>query len=127
MGKPYCVLLTVSAPNKSCTFPREGAFYRHTIIKTVLVGEVKNLKKIFGLSLVVMFAISFAFAGSAFAGADKGKSLFDSKKCKTCHKAQGDAAVFKPVGPGLKGVGKRHSKEWLAKWLSPANVEIWEK
>ena len=84
------------------------------------------MRKIFGLTLVVMFAVSFAFAGSAFAGADEGKKLFDSKKCKTCHKAQGDAAVFKPVGPGLKGVGKRHNKEWLAKWLSPANVEIWE-
>jgi len=30
------------------------------------------------------------------------------------------------VGPGLKDVGKRHSREWLFKWLSPKNVEIWE-
>ncbi len=95
-------------------------------MKKTIVREVKSLRKIFGLSLVVMFAVSFAFAGSAFAGADEGKSLFGSKKCKTCHKAQGDPAVFKPVGPGLKDVGKRHSKEWLAKWLTPANKEQWE-
>lgn len=33
---------------------------------------------------------------------------------------------FKPVGPGLKGIGKRLNKELLLKMLSPAVKELWE-
>lgn len=75
-----------------------------------------------------MFAVSLAFASVAFADVENGKKLFNSKakKCKTCHKAQGSPDKFKPVGPGLKDVGKRHTREWLVKWLSPTNNEIWE-
>lgn len=85
------------------------------------------MKKIFGFIIVTVIAISLAYAPVAFADADAGKSLFNSKKkkCKTCHKAQGDPAKFKPVGPGLKGVGKRLGKDYLQKWLSTNNVDLW--
>lgn len=43
-----------------------------------------------------------------------------------CHKANGDPNKFKPVGPGLKGVGKKLGRDWLEKWLSPSSKEIWE-
>ena len=77
-------------------------------------------------SALIIMALVFFHASLALADPNEGKRLFSTKKCKTCHKAQGDPAVFKPVGPGLKDVGKRHSREWLFKWLSPKNVEIWE-
>ncbi len=77
-------------------------------------------------STLIITALVFFHASLALADSNEGKRLFSSKKCKTCHKAEGDPAVFKPVGPGLKGVGKRHTREWLFKWLSQKNVEIWE-
>ena len=88
---------------------------------------MNKLKKIFGFMVVTVIAISLAYAPVAFADAGKGKSLFESKakKCKTCHKATGDPNKFKPVGPGLKGVGKKLGKEYLQKWLSPNNAELW--
>ncbi len=85
------------------------------------------MKKIFGFVIASVMAISLVYAPVAFADADAGKKLFNSKakKCKTCHKVQGDPAKFKPVGPGLKGAGKRLGKDYLEKWLSPRNVELW--
>ncbi len=84
------------------------------------------MKKIIGFSLAAVFAFSFICVQVASADAEKGKKLFESKKCITCHDPEGDLTVFKPVGPGLKGVGKRHTREWMFKWLSPANIKIWE-
>ncbi len=44
----------------------------------------------------------------------EGKKLFNSKGCVGCHTfGQGDR-----VGPDLKGVTKRRSKDWLAKWIA---------
>lgn len=85
------------------------------------------MEKIFGF-VVIVLVMSFANAPVVFADAEQGKKLFNLKatKCKICHKAQGDPSKFKPVGPGLKGVGKRHSREWLQKYLSPANKELWD-
>ncbi|MEE9164816.1 MAG: c-type cytochrome [Nitrospinota bacterium] len=89
------------------------------------------MKKILGLSLATVFAISFSYVPTAFADAATGKKIFNTKTktvttpCKQCHKPTGDPAKFKPVGPGLKGLGKRYDKERLQKWLSPKNVELW--
>ena len=89
------------------------------------------MKKILGFSLATVFAISFLYVPAAFADAATGKKIFNTKTatmkapCKQCHKPAGDPAKFKPVGPGLKGVGKRLGKEYLQKWLSPKNVELW--
>ncbi len=89
------------------------------------------MKKILGFSLAAVFAISFLYVPAAFADAATGKKIFNSKTktvkapCKQCHKPTGDPAKFKPVGPGLKGVGKKLGKEYLGKWLSPKNVELW--
>lgn len=96
------------------------------LFEVITEEEVNILRKSLILSFVAVFAMSFIYAQVAFADAETGKKLFGSKKCKTCHKAAGDPAKFKPVGPGLKDVGKRHSRDWLAKWLTPANIEIWE-
>lgn len=85
------------------------------------------MKKILGFVFAVLLAVSFTYTPAAFADAENGKKLYNSKsmKCKTCHKVQGDPAKFKPVGPGLKGVGKRLGKDFLQKWLSSNNIELW--
>ena len=89
------------------------------------------MKKILGVSLATVFAISFLYVPAVFADAAAGKKIFNTKSktmkapCKQCHKAGGDPAKFKPVGPGLKGVGKRLGKDFLQKWLSPNNVKLW--
>ena len=93
------------------------------------------MKKIFGFVFAVLLVVSLAYAPAAFADIQKGKDLFnkgrkEGKKiiitaCKTCHKAAGDPTKFKPVGPGLKGEGKKYTRERLKIWLSPNNVDIW--
>ena len=86
------------------------------------------MKRLFGFIFAVLLTVSIAYVPLAFADAKAGEAIFKAKakKCKTCHKAQGDPNKFKPVGPGLKGVGKRYKREWLKKWLSPENKGIWE-
>jgi cytochrome c2 len=54
---------------------------------------------------------------------ERGRLLFKEKHCVLCHKTHLPGTVFKPICPGLKGVGERHSREWLRKWLAdPAAV-----
>jgi len=75
------------------------------------------MRKYFGGVLAVVMVMAFAFASVASAGdAAKGKSIFNNKKkkCKTCH----TITKKKKVGPGLAGVSKRHSEEWMKKWLA---------
>jgi len=59
----------------------------------------------------------------AKADPERGRLLFKEKHCVLCHKIHLPGTVFKPACPGLKGVGERHSREWLRKWLAdPAAV-----
>jgi cytochrome c2 len=82
------------------------------------------MNKLMSGALALGFAMVTTFAGTAMAGdAGAGEALFDGKgRCKTCHKTT-DA---KSVGPGLAGVGSRHSDEWLAKWLADPQA-TWEE
>ena len=67
---------------------------------------------ILGLTL----AAGLAAAPMAFADAAKGEALFSDKgttKCLVCH-----AFGKKVVGPDLAGVGQRHTKPWIVKWLT---------
>ncbi len=57
---------------------------------------------------------------------ETGKKLFFDRgktACSVCHKINTDKKKA-PVGPGLKGVTKHHSLEWLAKWLKNPK-EVW--
>lgn len=52
----------------------------------------------------------------SWADAVKGEEIFNSMQqgdCKSCHRVDGS----KLVGPGLAGVTKRHSKEWILEFL----------
>ena len=84
------------------------------------------MRRIIGLVFVMVIAVSLAYVPVASTDAGNGKSLFNSKakKCKSCHKVTGASTKFKPVGPGLKGVGSRWSRADLEKWLSPNNVDL---
>lgn len=63
-----------------------------------------------GLFLSMFLAFS---AMSEAQDAGKGEEIFD-KKCQGCHRRT-DAAKN---GPGLAGVTKRRTNEWLHKWLA---------
>ena len=70
------------------------------------------MKKSLAIALALAFA--FGYAGMAAAGdAANGESLWASKKCKNCHNLDSK----KKVGPGLAGISKKRSAEWLTKWL----------
>lgn len=69
------------------------------------------MKKILGALLFC--AISLSFAGTPVLAAEAPASF---KKCLACHKVDEDHTAWK-VGPGLKGIGKRVSKEYLEKAL----------
>lgn len=54
--------------------------------------------------------------------AKKGEELFASKGCKACHNAD----ATKLVGPGMAGVTKRRSVQWVARMLLKPEVMIKE-
>lgn len=57
---------------------------------------------------------------NAFAGVAEGEALFKSVKCKNCH----NITEKKKVGPGLKGVSKRASDDWVKAWLENSKA-VW--
>ncbi len=72
--------------------------------------------------LVVLAAAALAVAAGAmpttgYANGDdhvaEGKEIFQAKGCGACHTIGGGRLV----GPDLKGVTKRRSREWLEKWI----------
>lgn len=79
-----------------------------------------------GFVFATLIVVLLVYTHAISADPKKGKDLFKTKKCMVCHDVEGDPGKFRPVGPGLKSVGKRFSREWLLKWLSPANIEIWK-
>lgn len=82
------------------------------------------MKKYFGFLYVLSFAaILFSYSFASADGA-KGESIFKDTKvgnCKTCH----DTGDKKKMGPGLKGVTDRASKEWITKWLEDTQA-VWD-
>lgn len=85
--------------------------------------KIMKIRMILALFIVTMVA---GLSSTAFAGdAATGKSIYEAKKvgnCKMCHKT----TAKKLVGPGLKEVSKRHSDEWLKKWLNNPQA-TWEE
>ena len=71
--------------------------------------------------IIFSFICLLVFSLSAFAegNPEKGKQIF-KKKCKACHRLTGS----KFVGPGLAGVTKRRSEEWLHKWIQDPKAMI---
>ncbi len=68
-----------------------------------------------------MFAGTLQVNAQDAAGADAaaGEALF-KKNCQSCHSTGTD----KQVGPGLKGVDKKHDLGWLVKWINNSQAMI---
>ena len=64
---------------------------------------------------LAVFAASVAIAGIAWAAdAAKGKEIFNGPAgCSDCHRTTSK----KSAAPGLAGIGKVHTDEWLSRWL----------
>ncbi len=75
-------------------------------------------KRLTGSRLVMAWAIAglLSWSGLASAQADAGAQHFQ-KLCSACHSIGGG----KRVGPDLKGVTERRSKEWLVKWIASSS------
>lgn len=74
--------------------------------------------------LLLIFCGLLLAGTSAWADPETGRRLFQEKKCALCHKIDQPGTVFDPACPGLSGVRKRHTREWVRKWLhDPA--EVW--
>jgi cytochrome c2 len=74
------------------------------------------MARLVSLFLFVFFTLPVA-AGAQDTG--RGEEIFE-RKCKTCHRLTDEVKT----GPGLAGVTKRHSEEWLHKWLSSPRAVI---
>ncbi len=74
--------------------------------------------RIINIYVLVIFALSVGLVPFVFAEshAEQGKKLFQNKKkaqCSVCHKITDE----KKTGPGLAGVMKRHSEEWVKSFI----------
>jgi cytochrome c2 len=71
------------------------------------------MKRSFAFAIATAVAAMFS-SGAAYADVNAGKSLFEgSLKCTNCHNINDK----KKVGPGLAGISKRATDDWIKKWL----------
>jgi cytochrome c551/c552 len=67
--------------------------------------------------LYILFIVCTAFTAGA-ANTDAGKSIF-STRCTACHSIEA-----KVVGPALKGVGQKYSKDWIISFIQSSQTMI---
>jgi cytochrome c2 len=67
----------------------------------------------------LVFAFLFTPLAASGQDAGRGEEIFD-KKCQACHRRTDEVKT----GPGLAGSTKRHSEEWLHKWLASPKAVI---
>ncbi len=85
------------------------------------VAHMSFLNRI--IPLLLLSSLLGMEGSPAFADTELGKQIFIKRNCALCHRVTSPGAEFKPICPGLKEVRKRHSKEWIRKWLKdPAAV-----
>ena len=71
------------------------------------------MKRSFTFAIATALAAMFT-SGSAYADVNAGKALFEGPvKCVNCHNVNDK----KKVGPGLAGITKRTTEDWLKNWL----------
>jgi len=81
-----------------------------------LISFRKPTKQLF--SLITLLLLSGVFSDKVQAQED-GETLFNTY-CVACHMT-GDMQM---VGPGLKGVEDRHSREWIYKWVKDSQAMV---
>lgn len=69
-----------------------------------------------GLIGTVLFVIvAYGLVQSAGPGVEKGKKVFEEKRCAMCHAIGGKGGK---IGPDLSDVGNKRDMEWLMKFLN---------
>lgn len=71
---------------------------------------IKKVKKSTLLKLSFLYVVSLFAQTSLYA--QSGKDLFKAN-CSACH----NVTAARLVGPGLEGVTKKRTKEWMSKWI----------
>jgi cytochrome c2 len=74
----------------------------------------------FVLAAFVGVALSAALA---HAGADEGKTLYETK-CKACHSIAGDGGKVASFGGKLDGVGAKRDAAWLKAYIADPKSKI---
>ncbi len=62
--------------------------------------------------------------GTAMAGAEEGKKIFEAKKCIACHSLGDQKGAMAKVGGPLDGVGGKRDAAWLKAYLSDPKSKI---
>jgi mono/diheme cytochrome c family protein len=70
-----------------------------------------------GIGVAAALAALTMAARPAWAGADEGKALYESK-CKVCHSVGGEGGKMAQIGGALDGVGAKHDAAWFEKYLA---------
>ena len=76
---------------------------------------------------LVMFVAALCWCagvGTAFAGAEDGKKLFDGKKCIACHSLAQQKGAMAKVGGALDGVGAKRDAAWLKGYLADPKSKV---
>lgn len=76
-----------------------------------------------GGSLVLAAWLTVA-TGTAFAGADEGKKVFQAKKCISCHSLGSEKGAMAKLGGPLDGVGTKRDAAWLKAYLADPKSKI---
>ncbi len=76
-----------------------------------------------GGSLVLAAWLAVA-TGTAFAGADEGKKVFEAKKCISCHSLGSEKGAMAKLGGPLDGVGSKRDAAWLKAYLADPKSKI---
>lgn len=71
------------------------------------------------LAAAIVLSITTAALADEPTSVEDGRRLFN-KNCKTCHKLTEQMLV----GPGLAGVTKRRTEEWMDKWIASPKAVI---
>lgn len=74
-----------------------------------------------GLALAAWLCMG---AGTASAGAEEGKKVFDGKKCISCHVLGTEKGAMAKLGGPLDGVGSKRDAPWLKAYLADPKSKI---
>ncbi len=78
-------------------------------------------KHVIGGSLVFVLWLT---AGGAFAVAEDGKKVFETKKCIACHSLGAEKGAMAKLGGPLDGVGAKRDAAWLKAYLADPKSQI---
>lgn len=76
-----------------------------------------------GRTIALGMLLALGGAGTAYADAAAGKTLYDTK-CKVCHSIGTEKGKMADKGGPLDGVGSKRDAAWLKKYLQDPKASI---